>query len=180
MAFVSSDYFPKASNGLCSLSGAMTEAKFRPMSRAQKNLVTNHRPTLFFSLSKMSDPTLCRGINANGNQCICMQAKDTYVDEHNRTRCTNCDHIESAHPEPKPSVTSFVKGFRHAAKLGSSSSISAPVKASHEDAEAETSAGLRPKKRKSDTSVDPPPKKPNKGAKGKASIMVALFSTVLC
>ncbi|KAJ7815733.1 hypothetical protein B0H14DRAFT_2603150 [Mycena olivaceomarginata] len=40
-------------------------------------------------------------------------------------------------------------------------------KASHEDAEAETSAGLRPKKRKSDTSVDPPPKKPNKGAKGR-------------
>jgi hypothetical protein len=150
------------------------------MSRAQKNLVTNHCPTLFFSLSKMSDPTLCRGIDANGNQCICMRAKDTYVDEHNRTRCTNCDHIESAHPEPKPSVTSFVKGFRDAAKLGSSSSISAPVKASHEDTEAETSAGLRPKKRKSDTSVDPPPKKPNKGAKGKASIMVALFSTVLC
>ncbi|KAJ7811403.1 hypothetical protein B0H14DRAFT_2606572 [Mycena olivaceomarginata] len=119
----------------------------------------------------MSDPTLCRGLDANGNQCICMRAKDTYVDEHNRTRCTNCDHIESAHPEPKPSVTSFVKGFRDAAKLGSSSSISAPVKASHEEAEAETSAGLRPKKRKSDTSIDPPPKKPNKSAKGKASIM---------
>ncbi|KAJ7834795.1 hypothetical protein B0H14DRAFT_3461812 [Mycena olivaceomarginata] len=93
----------------------------------------------------MSDPTLCRGLDANGNQCICIRAKDTYVDEHNR--------------------------FRDAAKLGSSPSISAPVKASHEDAEAETSAGLRPKKRKSDTSVDPPPKKPNKGAKGKASIM---------
>ncbi|KAJ7876067.1 hypothetical protein B0H14DRAFT_2568362 [Mycena olivaceomarginata] len=119
----------------------------------------------------MSDPTLCHGLDANGNQCICMRAKDTYVDEHNRILCTNCDHIESAHPEPKPSVTSFVKGFRDAAKLGSSSSISAPVKASHEDAEAETSVGLCPKKRKSDSSVDPPPKKSNKGAKGKASIM---------
>ncbi|KAJ7475339.1 hypothetical protein B0H11DRAFT_2235624 [Mycena galericulata] len=92
----------------------------------------------------MSDPTLCRGVDADGKQCICLRAKDTYVDPDNRTRCTNCDHIESAHPEERPSATSFVKGFRDAAKLGS---FSSSVKASQAEAEAETSAGLRPKKR---------------------------------
>ncbi|KAJ7211378.1 hypothetical protein GGX14DRAFT_394288 [Mycena pura] len=114
----------------------------------------------------MSDPTLCRGVDEHGNQCICMRAKDTYVDDDNRTRCTNCGHIETAHPEPKPNITSFVKGFRDAAKLGSSSSV--PIKASHEEAEAETNAGLRPKKRKFDISiVDPASKKSNKAGKGK-------------
>ncbi|KAJ7836439.1 hypothetical protein B0H14DRAFT_2589655 [Mycena olivaceomarginata] len=60
----------------------------------------------------MSDPTLCCGRDANGNQCICMRAKETYIEEEtSRVLCKNCDHIESAHPEPKPSIGAFVKGF---------------------------------------------------------------------
>ncbi|KAF7350013.1 hypothetical protein MVEN_01303000 [Mycena venus] len=115
----------------------------------------------------MSDPTLCRGKDAEGNQCICMRAKETYIEEEtNRILCKNCNHIESAHPEPKPSVGAFVKGFRDAARLGSSSST---AKASQEEAEAETSAGLRLKKRKSDTTTDtePPSKKSGKSTKAK-------------
>ncbi|KAJ7871196.1 hypothetical protein B0H14DRAFT_3570917 [Mycena olivaceomarginata] len=115
----------------------------------------------------MSDPTLCRGRDADGNQCICMRVKETYIEEEtSRVLCKNCDHIESAHPEPKPSIGAFVKGFRDAGKLGVASSSS--VKASREEAEAETSAGLRPKKRKSDSTTDtepPPTKKTNKGRK---------------
>ncbi|KAJ7075364.1 hypothetical protein C8R43DRAFT_966330 [Mycena crocata] len=114
----------------------------------------------------MADPTLCRGKDAEGNQCICMRCKETYVEEGtNRVLCKNCDHIESAHPEPKRHLDTFIRGFKDAAKVGSSSSLS--VKTSLEEAEAETSAGLRPKKRKSSTDTEPPSKKPNKG-KGKA------------
>ncbi|KAJ7865733.1 hypothetical protein B0H14DRAFT_3442758 [Mycena olivaceomarginata] len=104
----------------------------------------------------MSDPTLCRRRDADGNQCICMRAKETYIEEEtSRVLCKNCDHIESAHPEPKPTIGAFVKGFRDAGKLGVASSSS--VKASREEAEAETSAGLRPKKRKSDSTTDTEP-----------------------
>ncbi|KAJ7808401.1 hypothetical protein B0H14DRAFT_3762246 [Mycena olivaceomarginata] len=66
----------------------------------------------------------------------------------------------------RPSIGAFVKGFRDAGKLGVASSSS--VKASREEAEAETSVGLRPKKRKSDSTTDtepPPTKKTNKGGK---------------
>ncbi|KAJ7084088.1 hypothetical protein C8R44DRAFT_894234 [Mycena epipterygia] len=118
----------------------------------------------------MSDPTLCRGKDADGNQCICMRCKETYVDDTtHHVLCTNCGHIESAHPEPKPSVGTFIKSFRDAAKVAPTS-ISAKV--SLEDAEAETSAGLRTKKRKSaasnSTDTEPPSKKASKGGKGKA------------
>ncbi|KAF8155224.1 hypothetical protein K438DRAFT_2026493 [Mycena galopus ATCC 62051] len=111
----------------------------------------------------MSDPTLCRAKGPDGDQCVCMRAKDTYFDEDTkRTLCQSCGHIESAHPEPKPSVGSFVRGFRDAGKLAASNSLS--VKASHKEAEAETSTGLRPKKRKSTTDTEPgSSKKPNKG-----------------
>ncbi|KAJ7922114.1 hypothetical protein B0H13DRAFT_2317717 [Mycena leptocephala] len=118
----------------------------------------------------MSDPTRCRALEPNGEQCICMRADDTYVDDNKRTRCTNCDHIASAHPQPKPSVSSFVRGFRDAAKIDASSSSSSSVKASPEEAAAETNAGLRnTKKRKPESNAEPASKKAKaKQAKGKA------------
>jgi hypothetical protein len=117
----------------------------------------------------MSDPTLCRGTDPEGNQCICLRAKETYLDDDtNRTLCKNCGHIESAHPEPPTSAGTMVRGFRDAARFASSSSHS--VKATHQEAEAEMSAGLRPKKRKSDTDTEPPSKKSHKEGKGKVCI----------
>jgi hypothetical protein len=106
-----------------------------------------------------------------------MRAKETYIEEEtSRVLCKNCDHIESAHPEPKPSIGAFVKGFRNAGKLGVASSSSG--KASREEAEAETSAGLRPKKRKSDSTTDtepPPTKKTNKGGKSQVWLIPFFF-----
>ncbi|KAJ7020116.1 hypothetical protein C8F04DRAFT_1403868 [Mycena alexandri] len=117
----------------------------------------------------MSDPTLCRGMDSNGHQCICMRADDTYVDNDKRTLCTNCGHIASAHPQARPNVAAMVRGFQDAGKLRTAASISSSEKASREDAEAETSAGLRPKnsqKRKLDNAPEPASKK-NKGSKAK-------------
>ncbi|KAJ7845654.1 hypothetical protein B0H13DRAFT_2363519 [Mycena leptocephala] len=98
----------------------------------------------------MSDPTRCRALEPNGEQCICMRADETYVDDNKRTRCTNCDHIASAHPNP--------------------SQVSSSVKASPEEAAAETNAGLRnTKKRKLESNAEPVSKKAKaKQAKGKA------------
>ncbi|KAJ6477072.1 hypothetical protein C8R45DRAFT_1077085 [Mycena sanguinolenta] len=118
----------------------------------------------------MSDPTRCRGLDADGQQCICLRADNTYVGEDKKTKCSQCDHIASAHPEVKPSVTSFVKTFRDAAKVNSSSSSSGSGKASHQEAAAETSAGLRSntKKRKSDSHLEAgSTKKVNKSKGGK-------------
>ncbi|KAJ7024504.1 hypothetical protein C8F04DRAFT_1192320 [Mycena alexandri] len=122
----------------------------------------------------MSDSSLCRGMDANGQQCICMRVDETYVDDNKRTLCRSCDHIASAHPQAPPSVTALVRGFRDAGKIAgpsSSSSVkalnSSSVKASLQDAEAETSTGLRTKKRKSDAVAALPVKK-SKPSKGKA------------
>lgn len=101
------------------------------------------------------DPTMCRGKDKDGNQCICIRSDARLVDD--RMVCKSCDHIDSAHPEPKPAIGSLLRGFRDAGKLGSSSHS---IKASKEEAEAETSAGLRSKKRKSETDTEPPSKKP--------------------
>ncbi|KAJ7442281.1 hypothetical protein FB451DRAFT_1569004 [Mycena latifolia] len=111
------------------------------------------------------DPTMCRGRDEEGNQCICMHPSETHV-INDKVLCKNCGHIETAHPEPKATVGSFIRGYRDAGKLGSSrlgstSASTQSVKASKEEAEAETSAGLR-KKRKSDTNTEPPLKKPRK------------------
>ncbi|KAJ6597749.1 hypothetical protein DFH09DRAFT_1399469 [Mycena vulgaris] len=109
----------------------------------------------------MSDPTMCRGKDADGHQCICMRSTDTHVVE-GKVLCKNCGHIESAHPEPKPSTSAFVRGFRDAAKLGSTAGTS--FKASKQEAEAETNQGLR-KKRKSDVDTEPPIVKKSKATK---------------
>ncbi|KAJ7435449.1 hypothetical protein FB451DRAFT_1418184 [Mycena latifolia] len=114
------------------------------------------------TLPRMSDPTMCRGKDSDGNQCICIRCSETETVK-GKLLCKSCGHIESAHPEPKASVGSIIRGFRDAGKLGSSSGGSS-VKASNEEAVAETSAGLR-KKRKSDTDTEPPAgsKKPKAG-----------------
>ncbi|KAJ7815784.1 hypothetical protein B0H14DRAFT_3878108 [Mycena olivaceomarginata] len=115
----------------------------------------------------MSDPTLCCGTDPEGNQCICLRAKETYLDDDtNRTRCKNCGHIESAHPEPPNSAGTMVRDFRDTARFASSSSHS--VKATHQEAEAEMSVGLRPKKHKSDTDNRTTLKKSHKEGKGKS------------
>jgi hypothetical protein len=104
-----------------------------------------------------------------------MRADDTYVDDNKRTRCTNCDHIASAHPQPKPSVSSFVRGFRDAAKIDASSSSSSSVKASPEEAAAETNAGLRnTKKRKPESNAEPASKKA-KAKQAKVSCAAHIF-----
>ncbi|KAJ7649689.1 hypothetical protein FB45DRAFT_997002 [Roridomyces roridus] len=114
----------------------------------------------------MSDTTRCRGLDSDGQQCICLRADTTYVDENNKTKCTDCDHIASAHPQAKANFSTLIRGFRDAAKLPNPSST--PLKASQADAEAETAAGLRGgsvnKKRKKDsqaTSGESSSKKPN-------------------
>ncbi|KAJ7926850.1 hypothetical protein B0H13DRAFT_1861865 [Mycena leptocephala] len=154
-------------NAVILLSAVFTEAKWRLLSqcfslcRGGKNSVANDHCPFLPPAQNMSDPTLCRGKDADGNQCICMRCDETYKEDGtNRSLCKSCDHIASAHPEPKPSVGAFVRGFREAARLGSGSGT---AKASKEEAEAETSAGLRTKKRKSDTDTEPASKK----AKGK-------------
>lgn len=113
----------------------------------------------------MSDPTLCRGREADGSQCICMRCTETYVqDGTNRILCTSCGHIESAHPAPAISAGSLIRSYKDLGRL------SVPSKASKEEAEAEASSGLR-KKRKSDTDTEPGSKraKADKG-KGKVSL----------
>ncbi|KAJ7171528.1 hypothetical protein C8R46DRAFT_1217091 [Mycena filopes] len=85
----------------------------------------------------MSDPTLCRFSDAAGVQCICMRVDETYVADNKRTLCCNCGHIASAHPQAPASVTSLLRGFRDAGKLGTPSSSSSTAKASREEAEAE-------------------------------------------
>ncbi|KAJ6469555.1 hypothetical protein C8R47DRAFT_1301263 [Mycena vitilis] len=120
----------------------------------------------------MSDPTLCRVRESDGSQCPCQRATETKIEAGtDRVLCKSCGHIESAHPAPplppqrKVDVRTFVTGFKEKAKLASGSGT---AKASLEEATAETSAGLRPKKRKPDTATDtePPSKKMDKG-KGK-------------
>ena len=115
----------------------------------------------------MSDinSTRCLGRDPDtGEQCICMRCTKTHVVD-NRTLCSNCGHIDSAHPYTPPEeppartdVGSLIKKFRDAGKLGVASSSSSQSKASQSEAEAETKNGLR-KKRKSETDTEPTTKK---------------------
>ncbi|KAJ7738184.1 hypothetical protein B0H16DRAFT_1571131 [Mycena metata] len=87
----------------------------------------------------MSDPTACRGKDAEGNQCICLRCDKTIVEEGTgRVLCVSCGHIESAHPQPALSASSLIRGYQDAGRL-----LSRSAKASKEEAEAETSSGLR-------------------------------------
>lgn len=104
------------------------------------------------------------GKDDKGEQCICMRCTTTHVVD-NRTLCSNCGHIESAHPyhspQPPVAVGSLIKQFQAAGKLGAAhpaSSSSSKFKASQSEAEAETNNGLR-RKRKSETDTEPPTKK---------------------
>ncbi|KAJ7030982.1 hypothetical protein C8F04DRAFT_1364794 [Mycena alexandri] len=107
----------------------------------------------------MSDPTMCRGRDPSGDQCICLRADETYIEEGtSRVLCHSCGHIESAHPEVKPKLKSFIRSYQDAGKVSAASSGS--LKASPEEAAAETSAGLRPKKKRpSETDIAPSAKK---------------------
>jgi len=103
----------------------------------------------------------CLGKDSDGEPCICTRCTKTYV-VGEQTLCSNCGHIESAHPEPPVVVGALIRKFRDAGRLGnvptgSSSSSTSPTKATQSEAEAETSNGLR-KKRKSDTDTEPPSK----------------------
>ncbi|KAJ7088492.1 hypothetical protein B0H15DRAFT_800955 [Mycena belliarum] len=108
---------------------------------------------------------MCRAKDIDGNQCICMRCPETELID-NKVLCKSCGHIETAHPESKPSLGGLIRGFRDAGKLGTASSSATTIKATKEEAAAETSAGLK-KKRKSDTDTEPPPpSKKNKAIKG--------------
>ncbi|KAJ7500568.1 hypothetical protein B0H11DRAFT_2275799 [Mycena galericulata] len=107
----------------------------------------------------MSDPTMCRGRDTDGNQCICMRCTATHVVD-DKVICKSCGHIESAHPEPRTSVDSVLNRYRDAGRL-----IGSSTKASKEEAEAETNAGLR-KRQRSQTDTEPPSKR-SKADKGK-------------
>jgi hypothetical protein len=83
--------------------------------------------------------------------------------------------MESAHPvapTPRLDISSYVKDLRDAGKVKAGPSSTSQLKATVSDAEAETSAGLRPKKRKADptSKTDTEPRLPaSKKAKGKVS-----------
>ncbi|KAJ7658204.1 hypothetical protein DFH06DRAFT_1131213 [Mycena polygramma] len=107
----------------------------------------------------MSDPTMCRGRDADGSQCICIRVTETHLVD-DRPVCRSCGHIETAHPIPEPPKKppgATILRFRDAAMLDSGS-----LKSSRAEAEAETNVGLR-KKRRSDTDTEPPPSKKAKG-----------------
>ncbi|KAJ7509268.1 hypothetical protein B0H11DRAFT_1901397 [Mycena galericulata] len=109
------------------------------------------------------DSTRCLGRDPGGLQCICMRCTKTHaVDD--RTLCSNCGHIESAHPEPRVAVKSLIRQYRDAGKLHKTSDSSSNAKATQSEAEAETNSGLR-KKRKSGTDTEPPVK--GSSSKGK-------------
>ncbi|KAF7363700.1 hypothetical protein MSAN_01027700 [Mycena sanguinolenta] len=128
----------------------------------------------------MVDDNRCRAMTVDGQQCICLRAENTYVDQDQRTKCRDCDHIASAHPKAKPSIGSFFKGFQDAAQGSSSSSSSKSVKVSREEAIAETSAGLRNvKKRKSDSNSDTTLKKAKKVNAGKEKSLQMSYGTVI-
>ncbi|KAJ7506384.1 hypothetical protein B0H11DRAFT_1903759 [Mycena galericulata] len=112
----------------------------------------------------MSDPTLCRGKDSDGNQCICMRSTETVIDDDGKVLCKNCGHIESAHPEARLNTGTLIRSFRDAGKRGSSlpSGPGNSIKASEEEAVAETSAGLHGKRRKSNTDTEPPTAKRSK------------------
>jgi hypothetical protein len=110
-----------------------------------------------------------------------MRADTTYVDEENRTPCSNCDHIASAHPRAKAGVTSWVRGLQDATKLNASSSSSSTVKAAQEEAAAETSAGLRnAEKRKPDSKLESVSQKANKGKAVKVSGAASIYLYFSC
>ncbi|KAJ7136485.1 hypothetical protein C8R43DRAFT_1132391 [Mycena crocata] len=104
----------------------------------------------------VDDSTRCLGRDSDGQQCICMRCSNTHVVD-NKTLCSNCGHIESAHPEPRQPAGALIKQLPDAGKLsgpraGPSSSV---LKATRDEAEAETKDGLQ-KKRKSTTDTEPP------------------------
>ncbi|KAJ7487725.1 hypothetical protein B0H11DRAFT_2409123 [Mycena galericulata] len=109
------------------------------------------------------DSTRCLGRDPGGLQCICMRCTKTHVVD-DRTLCSNCGHIESAHPEPRVAVKSLIRQYRDAGKLHKTSDSSSNAKATQSEAEAETNSGLR-KKRKSGTDTEPPVK--GSSSKGK-------------
>ncbi|KAJ6504652.1 hypothetical protein C8R47DRAFT_1209923 [Mycena vitilis] len=123
-------------------------------------------------------PTRCLGEQPDGRQCPCLRfTKKPNQREEDPDICKNCSHMESAHPLPLPvqsslptpsshiSVADIVKDFRDAGKVKKEPASTSDLKASTSAAQAETSDGLR-KKRKSDTDTEPLAA-PNKKAKGK-------------
>ncbi|KAJ7691063.1 hypothetical protein B0H14DRAFT_3532080 [Mycena olivaceomarginata] len=88
--------------------------------------------------------------------------------EGHRTLCSNCEHIESAHPEPPREAGSLIRGYQGRGKLGGSSLKHPKPKATVQEAEAETVDGL--KKRKSATDTEPPPKPPRKKVKAEPKV----------
>ncbi|KAJ7438356.1 hypothetical protein FB451DRAFT_1192699 [Mycena latifolia] len=104
------------------------------------------------------DSSRCLGRDPDGDPCICLRVTKTHVVD-DRTLCSNCLHIESAHPQPRRPVGSLIREYRDAGRLGSTSKESASntpkAKATQSEAEAETNSGLK-KKRKSGTDTEPP------------------------
>ncbi|KAJ7861264.1 hypothetical protein B0H14DRAFT_3619520 [Mycena olivaceomarginata] len=115
----------------------------------------------------MDDPNRCSGRGEDGQQCICKRVTKTHVEGH-RTLCSNCEHIESAHPEPPRETGSLIRGYQGRGKLGGSSLKHPKPKATVQEAEAETVDGL--KKRKSPTDTEPPPKPPKKKVKAEPKV----------
>ncbi|KAJ7336837.1 hypothetical protein DFH08DRAFT_813153 [Mycena albidolilacea] len=112
----------------------------------------------------MDDPNRCSGRGEDGQQCICKRVTKTHIEGHH-TLCSNCEHIESAHPEPPREAGSLIRGYQGRGKLGGSSLSHPKPKATVQEAETETVDGL--KKRKSTTDTEPPPKPPRKKKKKK-------------
>lgn len=112
---------------------------------------------------------MCRGKDADGSQCICTRSTATKEDDQGRNVCVNCGHIESAHPLDVPRPGALVRKFRDAALLprkASTTGSTSALKATEEEAIAETSSGLR--KRKPATDTEPPSSKKVKKEKDTA------------
>ncbi|KAF8184104.1 hypothetical protein K438DRAFT_2008152 [Mycena galopus ATCC 62051] len=110
----------------------------------------------------MDDPNRCSGRGEDGRQCICKRVGETYTDGH-RTLCSNCGHIESAHPEAPKEAGSLIRRFQAKGKLGNVSLKHLTPKATVQEAEAETVNGLKKRKPSAtDTEPEAPKKKKTK------------------
>ncbi|KAJ7759383.1 hypothetical protein DFH07DRAFT_940130 [Mycena maculata] len=122
----------------------------------------------------------CLGMGPDGiTRCICRRSVlKANQDPDDPDICKNCNHMSSSHPrEPaaRLDINSFVNNLRTAGKANAAPSLSSQLKSSLSDAEIETTAGLRGKKRKIPaTKTDSEPESSNNNNKRSKSELKAM------